>query len=36
MRFAAITVRRGRLKGHVLFDRPVPHAVVTEFIAGAR
>ena len=35
MRFMAIMVRRGRLNGHVLFDRPVPHAVVTEIVPNA-
>jgi uncharacterized protein DUF5655 len=35
MRFMAVRVRRDRLEGHVLFDRPVPHAVVTEIVPNA-
>jgi hypothetical protein len=35
MRFLAVTVRRDRLVGHVLLDRPAPHAVVTEIVPNA-
>ena len=35
MRFMVIQVRRDRLIGHVLFDRAVPHAVVTEIKPNA-
>jgi hypothetical protein len=35
MRFLAIEVRRDRLVGHILHDRPVPHPVVTEIVPDA-
>ena len=35
MRFLAVVVRRDRLLGHVLLDRPAPHAVVTEIVPNA-
>ncbi len=35
MRFLAVVVRRNRLDGHVLFDRAVPHPVVTEIKPNA-
>jgi hypothetical protein len=35
MRFLAIVVRRDRLVGHVLLDRPAPHPVVTEIVPNA-
>jgi hypothetical protein len=35
MRFLAVMVRRDRLLGHVLGDRSMPHAVVTEIVPNA-
>ena len=35
MRFLAVAARRDRLIGHVLLDRPAPHAVVTEIVPNA-
>jgi hypothetical protein len=35
MRFLAISVRRDRLVGHILLDRPAPHPVVTEIVPNA-
>ena len=35
MRFLAVVVRRDRLMGHVLFNRAVPHPVVTEIKPNA-
>jgi hypothetical protein len=35
MRFVALMVRRDRLLGHVLADRAMPHAVVTEIVPNA-
>jgi hypothetical protein len=35
MRFLAVTIRRDRLNGHVLLERPIPHPVVTEIVADA-
>jgi hypothetical protein len=35
MRFLAVMVRRKRLDGHILLDRPVPHPVVTAIVPNA-
>jgi hypothetical protein len=35
MRFVAVHVHRDRLTGHVLAERAVPHAVVTEIVPNA-
>jgi hypothetical protein len=35
MRFLAVSVRRDRLVGHVLLERPAPHPVVTEIVPNA-
>jgi hypothetical protein len=35
MRFLAVQVRRDRLVGHVLHDRPVEHPLVTEVVPNA-
>ena len=35
MRFLAVEVRQDRLVGHVLFDRPVAHPLVTKVVENA-